>query len=217
MDENKVSQETDQAAELKPEPDDTAPAKKKGGKKKKTLGQEVLEWVEAIAIAIVVALIIRSFIFTVVRVDGHSMDNTLADNDRLIVWRLGYEPQQGDVVVFAPDIDENKGRNSFNRIYYVKRIIATGGQHVEIDYSQNAVYVDGELLDEEYIKAPMLSPSGDTVDAYDVPEGEVFVMGDNRNNSRDSRSIGTVEKSSIVGKAVLMLRIGDLTPSNRPR
>ena len=176
------------------------------GKKKKTLGRELLEWAEAIILAIVVAMVIRGFIFTVVRVDGQSMDHTLANNDRLIVWRLGYAPKQGDIVIFAPDIPENDGRNSFNRIYWVKRVIATGGQHVEINYEENAVYVDGKRLVEDYLPEPMRRPatsSGNVIESIDVEEGHVFLMGDNRNNSRDSRSIGQVDEDNIVGKAVL--------------
>lgn len=170
---------------------------------KKSLGRELLEWVEAVVIAVVVALLIRSFIFTVVRVDGHSMDYTLANNDRLIVWRLGYEPKQGDIVIFAPDISENENTNTFNRIYWVKRVIATGGQHVEIDYSENAVYVDGEKLDEPYLHEVMTPPAAaNTITSIDVPEGQVFLMGDNRNQSRDCRYIGPADVDDVVGKAV---------------
>ncbi len=173
------------------------------GKKKKSLGKEILEWVEAIVLAVVVAILIRSFIFTVVRVDGPSMNFTLAHNDRLIVWRLGYEPTQGDVVIFAPDIPENESTTVFNRIYWVKRVIATGGQHVEVDYSTNSVYVDGEKLDEPYLHEAMIPPGNVTYLSVDVPEGQVFLMGDNRNNSRDSRAIGPVDVDDVVGKAVL--------------
>lgn len=173
------------------------------GKAKKSFGREVLEWVLAIVLAVAVAAVIRTFLFTVVRVDGHSMDNTLADNDRLIVWRLGYECQQGDIVIFAPPIAENENKNMFNRIYWVKRVIAIGGQHVEIDYSDNAVYVDGEKLDEEYIPDIMIPPvETSAISSIDVPEGYVFLLGDNRNRSRDCRYIGAVPESTVVGKAV---------------
>ncbi len=171
-------------------------------KKKKTLGREILEWTEAIVLAVVIAFVIRSFIFTVVRVDGQSMDHTLANNDRLIVWRLGYEPKQGDIVIFAPPIPENEGRNSLNRIYWVKRVIATGGQHVDIDYSENAVYVDGKKLNEDYLPQVMERPGGNTIESVDIPEGDVFLMGDNRNNSRDCRYIGPVDEDTVIGKAV---------------
>lgn len=180
---------------------DAAEEENTEGKKKKTLGQEILEWAEAIVLAVLVAFLVRSFLFTVVRVDGQSMDYTLAHNDRLIVWRMGYEPKQGDIIIFAP-AEKNVGTNIFNRVYWVKRVIATGGQHVEVNYEENAVYVDGEKLDEPYLHEPML-PNGGAYSVCDVPEGCVFLMGDNRNNSSDSRIIGPVEEKSIVGKAVL--------------
>lgn len=174
------------------------------GKKKKSLTRELLEWCEAIVVAVLVALVVRGFVFTVVRVDGHSMDHTLANNDRLIVWRLGYEPAQGDIVIFEPDIPDNVGRNIFNRIYWVKRVIAVGGQHVEIDYGSNSVYVDGEKLDEPYLPEVMNPPAdASAITSIDVPEGSVFLMGDNRNNSRDCRYIGPADEDSVVGKAVL--------------
>ncbi len=187
--------------------DAAAPAEateKVGKAVEKTLKKEIIEWAEALIVAVVVALVIRSFVFTVVRVDGHSMDSTLANNDRLIVWRLGYEPKQGDIIIFAPDIPDNVGRNPFNKIYWVKRVIAVGGQHVEIDYADNAVYVDGEKLDEPYIKEEMVAPASNaTISSIDLEEGQVFLMGDNRNSSRDCRYIGPADVDSIVGKAVL--------------
>ncbi len=160
---------------------------------KKSAGRELFEWVQAIVIAVVLALIIRSFIFTVVRVDGQSMEPTLQHNNRMIVWRLGYEPKQGDIVIFnPPGYDKN--------IYWVKRVIALPGQHVEIDYNSNSVYVDGEKLDEPYLGEEMLPQQ--TITEIDVPEGCVFVMGDNRNHSTDGRVIGAIEKKSIIGRAV---------------
>ncbi len=161
---------------------------KNGGAKK-----EIFEWIQAIAIAVVLALIIRSFIFTVVRVDGASMEPTLQNNDRMIVWRLGYEPKQGDIVIFNPP-------GYPKNIYWVKRVIALGGQHVEVDYASNSVYVDGEKLEEPYLGEEMMPQT--TLTEVDVPEGSIFVMGDNRNHSTDGRVIGPVEKSRVVGRAV---------------
>lgn len=155
---------------------------------------EFFEWIKAIVIAVVIALIIRNFIFTVVRVDGQSMEPTLQHNDRMIVWRLGYQPKAGDIVIFNPPGYPKK-------IYWVKRVIATEGQHVEIDYATNSVYVDGEKIDEPYLGERMLAQS--TITKVDVPEDFVFVLGDNRNHSTDGRIIGPVHKDNIIGKAVV--------------
>lgn len=162
---------------------------------KKSMKREIIEWVQAIVIAVVLALVIRNFIFTVVRVDGQSMEPTLQHNDRMIVWRLGYEPKAGDIVVFnPPGYDEN--------IYWIKRVIATEGQHVEIDYTSGSVYVDGEKIDEPYLGEQMID-NGLAISEIDIPEDCVFVLGDNRNHSTDGRVIGPVSEDRLVGKAAL--------------
>ena len=163
---------------------------------KGSLKKEILEWIQAIVIAVVLALVIRNFVFTVVRVDGQSMEPTYQHNDRLIVWRLGYEPENGDIVVFNPP---GKDKN----VFWIKRVIATEGQHVEIDYNLNAVFVDGEKIDESYLGEPMLDKSYLQIKELTIPEDCVFVLGDNRNNSTDGRIIGPVNESNLVGKAIL--------------
>jgi len=160
---------------------------------KKSLGKELLEWVQAIVIAVVLALVIRSFIFTVVRVDGQSMEPTLQHNDRMIVWRLGYEPKANDIVIFNPP-------GYAKNVYWVKRVIATEGQDVTIDYSTNSVFVDGEKIDEPYLGERMNPQSTPT--EFSVPEDCVFVLGDNRNHSTDGRVIGPIDKKQIVGKSI---------------
>lgn len=161
---------------------------------KKSPQREILEWVLSIVIAVVLALVIRNFIFTVVKVEGSSMVPTLQNNDRLIVWRLGYKPQNGDIIVL-----HQEGEHPF-----IKRIIATEGQTIDIDFDSHKVYVDGVELDEPYINQPT-SETGDVEFPVTVPEDAVFVMGDNRNNSRDSRfqNVGMVAHEDIIGKAVL--------------
>lgn len=164
--------------------------------KGKSFKKELLEWVQAIAIALVLAILIRSFIFTVVRVDGSSMEPTLWNNDRMIVWRLGYEPKAGDIVVFNPPGYEDN-------IYWIKRVIATEGQTVEIDYIENSVTVDGKKLDESYLGEEMAYMSHLEIKEMTVPEGCVFVLGDNRNHSTDSRIVGAISTDRIIGKANL--------------
>lgn len=161
----------------------------------KSAKKEFLEWIQAIVIAVVLALIIRSFVFTVVRVDGSSMEPTYQNFDRLIVWRLGYEPENGDIIVFNPP---GKPENE----YWIKRVIATEGQHVEIDYNTNSVYVDDEKIDEPYLGEPMWE-LGYPIKELEVPKDCVFVLGDNRNHSSDSRVISAFSTDRIVGKAVL--------------
>lgn len=161
--------------------------KKKGWKK------ELLEWVESLLVAVVAALLIVNFVFTLVRVSGASMEPTLQNNNSLFVLRLGYEPQNGDIIVFKPVGDPKK--------YYIKRVIATEGQ--EVDIKDGKVFVDGVELSEPYIQ-------GTTYDRYNtvypkiVPEDCVFALGDNRENSRDSRDmtgVGMIKEKDIVGKA----------------
>lgn len=127
------------------------------------------------------------------------MDNTLQHNQLLLVWSLGYTPQQGDIVVVNKTTVQHLGGSAI-----VKRVIAVGGQTVDIDYATSSVYVDGELLDEPYIKEPMFDRLGAQGSTHiEVPEGSIFVMGDNRNDSDDSRDnlIGPIDEDYVLGKA----------------
>ena len=161
---------------------------------KKSVQREVLEWLLSILIAVLLAAVIKQFIFTVVKVEGPSMQPTLSNNDRLIIWRLAYKPDNGDIIVLQKD----------GYPPYIKRVIATEGQTVDIDFSTHKVYVDNNELYEDYILEPTVL-SGDVAFPVTVPEDCVFVLGDNRNNSRDSRfsSVGMVEKDEVIGKAIL--------------
>lgn len=156
--------------------------------------REVFDWVQAIIAAVVIALFIRTFLFTLVRVDGPSMEPTLQNNNILIVTRAGYQPKAGDVIIFRPEKHQDTP--------YVKRIIATQGQEVDIDPETGDVFVDGVLLEEDYIKEK-IHRLYDVKFPVVVPEDCVFVMGDNRNNSSDSRrtDVGMVKNDSIIGKA----------------
>ena len=125
---------------------------------------------------------------------------TLQDRELMLVRQAGYTPEAGDVVVLRKDFENVTGP-------IVKRVIAVGGQTVEIDYAAGTVAVDGTVLTEDYILEPMVQRSWQSVTTLTVPEGCVFVMGDNRNISNDSRNpaLGAVEEAYILGQAVAVL------------
>ncbi len=158
-------------------------------------GQAVIEWYEALVSALVVMVLLFSFFFRIIQVDGGSMNPTLWDGDKLVVWGAGYTPQQGDVVI----VDDY---TSYGRPL-VKRIIAKGGDTISIDYTAGTVTVNGQLLQEDYIAEPTYL-GYDVEFPYTVPEGQLFLMGDNRNASLDSRSssIGCIAEEDILGKVL---------------
>ncbi len=165
---------------------------------KSSMKKELLDWIISIVVALAVALFIRQFIFTLVRVDGPSMLPTLHHNDTLYVNRFMYTPEVGDIIIFRPPNSPDTP--------YVKRVIATAGQEVIVDAAEHTVYVDGVELVEDYISEELVS-AGTMKYPYTVPEDHVFVLGDNRNNSRDSRdaSVGAVPHKNIIGKVIFRL------------
>ena len=170
-------------------------------------GREIFEWVACFAIAIVIALLLKNFLFTLVKVDGASMNPTLTHGDRLFTRVLGYtEPKAGDIIIFHPPVGENN-KAPKKDIAFVKRVIAVEGQTVDIN-SHGEVIVDGEVLSEDYIKEKIDTRYLMTTEfPFEVPADTVFVLGDNRNNSHDSRSadIGAVPLDNIMGKAEFRL------------
>ena len=156
------------------------------------------DWLQALAVALVCIILIFVFIGRFIYVDGDSMNPTLWDKDMMVVQTLGYTPAQGDVVVLNKHFDAAQAP-------IVKRVIAVGGQSVDIDYDTGSVFVDGVKLDEPYILEAMRSVYPLT--HCDVPEGSIFVMGDNRNNSADSRdtTLGVVDVRYVLGCARLIL------------
>ena len=163
-------------------------------------GRELYEWAQALVCSVLAVVLLFTFVIRLIGVDGHSMVPTLQDGDRLLVLNamLDSDYQYGDIVVLRKD--------TFLEEPIVKRVIATEGQTVDIDFVSGAVYVDGELLEEDYINEPTYVEEG-TEFPLTVPEGSIFVMGDNRNHSSDSRSsdLGTVDIRYVIGKAVFLL------------
>ena len=165
---------------------------------KRPPGAEVYDWFQCIVTALLLCVLVFVFLFRVVGVLGSSMVPTLHEGDKIITSNLFYTPEYGDIVVLRKD--------SFDDDPIVKRVIATEGQTVDIDFDAGIVYVDGVALEENYIAEPTqraLDFSGPVT----VPEGCVFVMGDNRNGSTDSRDdrIGCVDTRYIMGKVLFRI------------
>ena len=167
--------------------------------------KELRDWVIAIVVAVVIALVVRNYVFTLVKVQGQSMEPSLHNNDRLYVNRMFYKPEKGDIIIFRPATDPNRP--------YVKRVIATEGDTVYIDFNNGDVYVNNELLEEDYIKEKtqlmgsyiksLISKGEYSKNSPIVIQpGYVFAMGDNRNNSKDSRELGPIPTDEIMGGAV---------------
>ena len=167
--------------------------------------QSFLLYVRDVVYLLAVLLLAGILLFRNVIVSGSSMKNTLVEGDFLILMSntLYNQPKQGDIVVISKaDYDDGKP--------IVKRVIATEGQTVDIDFIKGIVYVDDVALEENYIIGPTMT-NGGTEYPIEVEAGHIFVMGDNRNNSRDSRfpEIGQIDEREILGKAVFLLVPGD--------
>ena len=173
--------------------------------------KSIYELVEMIVLAAVVTIMVFMFFGRLTVVDGPSMNNTLAHGEVLLVSNLGKAPERGDIVVF-----QSPGSHLKDPI--VKRVIATEGETIDIDFDNWIVYINGEPLytDEngDPAREPYVNYENMRMDQYDrdfpytVPKGEVFVMGDNRNHSNDSRGtdIGTIDTRYIFGKVIIRIK-----------
>ena len=173
--------------------------------KEKQTKQAAYEWVQTLVCSVLAIVVLFTFVVRVIRVDGESMRETLQDQDMLLVWNghLCGAYQAGDIVVLS--------KASFrNGAPIVKRVIATEGQTVDIEFDVGVVYVDGAALEEDYIREPTWTPEGISF-PITVPEGQIFVLGDNRNDSSDSRhsDLGTIDTRMVIGKAVFLLLPGE--------
>lgn len=166
-----------------------------GAEKKMDWKKELISWAMYIGFVVVVTWFILTFLGQRTVVDGRSMNATLNDRDNLIVEKLSYrfhDPERFDIIVFPP---------YGTKEYYIKRIIGLPGETIQIDEEGN-IYIDGELLEEDYGLETIKNP-GRAIEPVTLGDDEYFVMGDNRNNSVDSRDsrVGNVKRDSIIGRA----------------
>ncbi len=169
---------------------------------------DILDWCDSFVFSLFIIILIFMFVLRIVEVDGSSMYPTLNDKDTILITHMFSDPEPGDIVVLNSD--------ALNKTI-IKRVIGIEGQTVEIDYSESKIYVDGVELKEDYLSGSALSMReldqfnkmyyNESTGRYEyvVPEGYIFVLGDNRNNSTDGRMIGFVSVDSILGKAFVRI------------
>jgi len=165
------------------------------GEQEQSLRIDLYEWIQSLMTALVICMAVFIFVVRIIDVSGSSMVPTLHDGDKMLVSNLFYKPKQGDIVVFKTDrYDPDRA--------LVKRVIATEGQEISIDFDRGIVYIDGLPKEEDYI-AELTKNKLDFIGPQTVPEGCMFVMGDNRNASTDSRKkeIGMVDQRMLLGRA----------------
>ncbi|MBC8535608.1 signal peptidase I [Feifania hominis] len=160
--------------------------------------REVFDWVEIVAFSIVAVVFLLTFLFRIVGIEGGSMENTLHEGERVMVSGLFYTPDNGDIIVITQPNFSNKP--------LIKRVIAVGNQTIDIDYETGTVYLDGQPIEEPYLGSGTFL-QGDTPLPLTVPEGKVFVMGDNRMRSTDSRDslVGLIDERYILGKVIFRI------------
>lgn len=187
--------------------------------KKTSISKEIFQWLAVIMLAVIIAFVVRGFIFEPVYVQGESMENTLYTSQRLIIFKLGYyfsPPSRGDIIVLQyqegltkvfPFIKNlqifRKAISSISEVDYIKRVIAVPGD--KLDIREGYVYINGLKLEEPYLKETGATYNQCLELPLQIPENKVAVMGDNRLNSKDSRQIGLIEYNRIKGKAIFRI------------
>lgn len=166
------------------------------GNKNNKVISEIISWIKTIVVAVLVALFITRFVIVNAVVPTGSMKNTIMPNDRLIASRLSYifsDVERGDIIVFPYPDDEEK--------LFVKRVIGLPGEAVQI--VNGSVYIDGELLEEDYVSSPIIDATQNS-GPYIVPEDSLFMMGDNRQSSEDSRYWQNtfLKEDKVIGKVL---------------
>ena len=169
-------------------------------KKARRNRSELIDWLDTIVVSILVVVLLFTFVFRMVGIDGTSMEDTLLDGERVLISDVLYTPKRGDIVVISRDYIKKADGSSPEPI--IKRVIATEGQEVFVDYENDRVLVDGVVLEEPYIKG-FNAQNGFSENPHVVKKGCVFVMGDHRTVSHDSRAtdIGDVDVRYILGRA----------------
>jgi signal peptidase I len=164
----------------------------------------LFDWAVVIVVALLVAFLVRTFVLAHFVVDGTSMFSTLHDDDRVFVNKLSYrlhDPNRGDVVVLHQDAGEGRGISDRDLI---KRVVALPGETIEVRSCR--VLIDGQQLEEPYLDPEVVTPGncGGDLAPVTIPEEHVFVMGDNRGGSQDSRALGPIEEDDLVGRAFVV-------------
>lgn len=177
--------------------------------KNRTTAEEIFDWLDVFATAIITVVIVFSLICRIATVQGESMQNTLFTGDKVVISNLGYTPEQGDIVVVSRNANNSLDAVAASNEPIIKRVIAVGGQTVNIDFERGVVSVDGVDLEEPYTKTLTTSKYDVEFPIY-VPEGYIFVLGDNRNDSMDSRDSrigdgGLVDTRYVLGHAVFRI------------
>lgn len=162
----------------------------------KKITKEIMELADSVIIALVAVMVLFTLICRVYVVDGTSMYSTLNEQDRLLVSNLFYTPEQGDIVCFV-------ARNNNDKVL-VKRVIATAGQTIDIT-DDHKVMIDGIVLEEAYLNENTITETKGFKFPYTVQEDEVFCLGDNRGNSKDSRDLGPVQTKYLLGRLIVRL------------